>query len=301
MLMMGCGAQSALDGSDTRGAQSAPDPDLAPQGRGLKTIEQYQHVSGGARTTTNGISYHGGPVMLGTINAYYIWYGNWSGNTATTILTDFMNSFGGSSYYAINTTYNNGAGSSLSNSVRLAGSTTDNYSQGTAVSDAGIQAIVSSAISSGRLPSDTNGIYFVITSQDVNETSGFCTQYCGWHTHGTIGGQDIKYSFIGNPARCPTSCIGANTGSVSPNSNVGADGMASIIAHELEEAASDPDLNAWYDNRGYENADKCAYTYGTTYTVSNGSIANVHLGSRDFLIQQNWVNAAGGYCAKSYP
>ena len=43
--------------------------------------------------------------------------------------------------------------------------------------------------------------------------------------------------------------------------------MASVIAHELEEAATDPDLNAWYDSRGYENADKCAWTFGTTYTA----------------------------------
>ena len=41
--------------------------------------------------------------------------------------------------------------------------------------------------------------------------------------------------------------------------------MASIIAHELEEAVTDPDLNAWYDTRGYENADKCAWTFGTTH------------------------------------
>ncbi|PYT19407.1 MAG: hypothetical protein DMG59_00390, partial [Acidobacteria bacterium] len=82
--------------------------------------------------------------------------------------------------------------------------------------------------------------------------------------------------------------------------NAGADGMASIIAHELEEATTDPDLNAWYDVRGYENADKCAWTFGTTYATANGSTANMHLGTRDFLIQRNWVNAAGGYCAKSY-
>ena len=25
---------------------------------------------------SNGIDYHGGPVMLGTVNMYYIWYGN---------------------------------------------------------------------------------------------------------------------------------------------------------------------------------------------------------------------------------
>ena len=47
--------------------------------------------------------------------------------------------------------------------------------------------------------------------------------------------------------------------------------MASIIAHELEEAATDPDLNAWYDSRGDENADKCAWTFGTTYTAANGA------------------------------
>ena len=72
--------------------------------------------------------------------------------------------------------------------------------------------------------------------------------------------------------------------------------MASIIAHELEEATTDPDLNAWYDRRGYENADKCAWTFGTTKTL-NGALYNVTLGGNNYLIQQNWVNASGGYCA----
>src|SRR4051794_21804899 len=36
----------------------------------------------------NGINYHNGPVMLGTVNMYYIWYGDWSGNSAVDILTD---------------------------------------------------------------------------------------------------------------------------------------------------------------------------------------------------------------------
>jgi hypothetical protein len=64
--------------------------------------------------------------------------------------------------------------------------------------------------------------------------------------------------------------------------------MASIIAHELEEAVTDPNLNAWFDRRGQENADKCAWTFGTTYTTSNGGVANVQLGTRDYLIQRNW-------------
>src|SRR5205085_6001892 len=137
------------------------------------------------------------------------------------------------------------------NIVHLAGQTTDAYSQGSRnLSDGQIAAIVNGAISSGRLPVDANGLYFVFTSVDVTK-NGFLTSYCGWHSHGTLVGADIKYAFVGNPGS--NSACSVQT-SVSPNGNVGADAMASVVAHELEETATDPDLNAWYDRRGYENA-----------------------------------------------
>jgi len=285
----------------------APDDDeddLAPTGKGWGQRAYPTHPNGNANgqagrggPKSSGITYHGGPVMLGTTNVYYIWYGNWSGNTATTILTDLATSIAPSPYFNINTTYYNGSNQHVSNSVRYAGSTNDSYSQGTALSDDQIQTVVSSAISSKGLPKDTNAVYFVLTSSDVTASSGFCTQYCGWHTHGTIDGSDIKYSFIGNPDRCPSACEAQPTG---PNDNAGADGMASIISHELEEAVTDPDLNAWFDRQGQENADKCAWTFGSTSTASNGSKYNMKLGTRNFLIQQNWVNSGSGFCAKSY-
>jgi hypothetical protein len=281
-------------------AQVAREVEFVPTGKGwgIAIDASNKNPSGKAKPAgNNGIVYHGGPVMLGTVNVYYIWYGNWSGNSAVTILTDLAQNIGGSPYYNINTTYYDGNNNHVSNSVNYAGSTTDSYSRGTSLSDSAIQGVVADAINAGRLPKDTNGVYFVLTSADVTASSGFCTQYCGWHTHGTIAGSDIKYSFIGNPDRCPSACEAQTTG---PNGNAGADGMASIISHELEEAATDPDLNAWYDRRGMENADKCAWTFGTTYTVANGSSANVQLGSRDFLIQRNWVNASGGYCSMSF-
>ena len=262
------------------------------------------HISGEARPGKpaggNGILYHGGPLLGAAgspmVTAYYIWYGNWNGNSATTILTDLAMNIGPSPYFNINSTYYDGSNAHVVNSVAYGGSTTDDYSQGTSLSDSAIQAVVSGAISSGRLPNNSSGVYFVLTSADVTASSGFCTQYCGWHTHGTISGSDIKYAFVGNPDRCPSGCEAQTTG---PNGNAGADGMASIIAHELEEATTDPDLNAWYDRRGAENADKCAWTFGATYAV-NGALANMRLGSRDYLIQRNWVNASGGYCATSY-
>lgn len=276
----------------TTGESAAAFETQPPDGRG-----------GGVRTAatktarTAPMAYHGGPLILGTTNVYYIWYGNWTGNSATTILTDFAQSIGGSPYFNINTTYYDGTGEHVSNSVAYGGATTDDYSHGKSLSDSAIFAVVSSAITSGRLPSDPSGTYFVLTSADVTASSGFCTSYCGWHTHGTVGTVDIKYAFVGNPDRCPSACEMQTT---SPNGNAGADGMASILAHELEEAVTDPDLNAWYDRRGQENADKCAWTFGTTYTVANGSKANVQLGTRDWLIQQNWVNAGTGGCAMSY-
>jgi hypothetical protein len=275
------------------------DTEFRPTGKGWGEVVSGKAKAGAAKPIGgNGIFYHGGPVMTSTKNIYYIWYGNWSGNSATTILTDLAQNIGGSPYFNINTTYYDGSNTRVSNSVVYTGNTTDNYTYGTSLSDSQIQQVVSNAITSGRLPKDTNAVYFVLTSADVTASSGFCTQYCGWHTHGTIGGSDIKYSFVGNPDRCPSACEEQTT---SPNGNAGADGMASIISHELEEAATDPDLNAWYDRRGEENADKCAWTFGTEFTASNGSKYNMTLGSRNYLIQQNWVNASGGYCSKQYP
>jgi len=263
-------------------------------------IHELLKVNGNAaaQAGATAISYHGGPVMLGTTNkVFYIWYGNWSGNSAQTILEDLARGFGGSTWFNINTTYYNSSNVHVSNSMAFGGSTTDSYSRGKSLSDSAIQGVVSDAITSGRLPKDSNGVYFVLTSSDVTASSGFCTQYCGWHTYGTIDSSNIKYSFVGNPDRCPSSCEAQSTG---PNGNAGADGMASIIAHELSEAVTDPQLNAWYDKRGYENADKCAWTFGSMSTAPNGAKYNVTLGSRNYLIQQNWVNASGGFCAKSY-
>ena len=44
-----------------------------------------------------------------------------------------------------------------------------------------------------------------------------------------------------------------------PNGDPGVDAMLSVLAHEVVEAMSDPNLDAWYDATGSENGDKwCA-------------------------------------------
>jgi hypothetical protein len=300
--------------------QGGESVDMAPTGKGWgqlrgtggKEIASFPGNSstGKARpssggSSNNGISYRGGPVMVDPsgVNVYYIWYGNWTADVAAQgILRNFAASIGGSPYFNINTTYYNASNIKVANQVMLDGTAVAVNPDGSgskALSDSDIQNIVKNQIGPGKLPADPNGVYFVLTARDVTATSGFCTRYCGWHTYTTVGATKIKYSFVGNPAsQCPSSC---SAQSVSPNGDLGADAMASVIAHELEEAVTDPELNAWYDNRGYENADKCAWKFGTTSTnPTTGAKYNMTLADKNYLIQQNWVNAGGGYCSLTY-
>jgi len=258
--------------------------------------------SAGASSSTNGIEYHGGPIIMNP-HVYFIWYGNWTGNTALTILPQFISGLSLSPYFNINSTYSDSTGARVGSSLSMNNQVFDSYSQGTVLNDQGLQTAVSRQLTSGAVPTDTNGIYFVLTSSDVGEQSSFgsfCVQFCGFHTHATLNGADIKYSFVGNIDRCPAACAASNLGP-GPNGNAGADAMANVIAHELNETVTDPDLNAWFHNNlGGEVGDLCNFNFGPEFTTANGAPADITLGGRNFLIQQTWRNANGGACAMSF-
>jgi hypothetical protein len=284
--------------------------DLAPNGKGWgveRKVSNGTEAEAKKAVASNGISYHGGPVMrANTVNVYFIWYGNWTNgpkpsDSRTTvnllnILFGPTRGIGGSSYFKINTTYSDTIGHPTGN-ISLLASATNNYSRGKNLADKDIQSIVSSAISSRVLPKDVNGLYFVLTASDVAETSGFCSQYCGWHDHSSIGGTDIKFAFVGNTDRCPSAC---EMQSVGPNADSGADGMASVMAHEAAEAVTDPDLNAWYDSAGNENADKCAWKFGPVTGVLGEHAYSQTFGTYNWLIQMLWENSRGGGCDKTF-
>ena len=302
LLAAGLACAFAAHGQAVR---ETSDSQFKPTGKGWGELDnvatEASKAAAGGRASTSDLSYHGGPVMVSTTtNMYYIWYGSQWDSASKNTLTNIGQHIGGSPYFNINSTYYNGSGTHVKNSVALAATTTDSGSYGTRLTDSNIQSIVSSAISSGRLPADSNGVYMVLTDKTVTATSGFCTQYCGWHTHATISGKDIKYAFVGNAeTQCPSGC-GAT--SPSPNNTPGADGASSVLAHELEEAVTDPDLNAWYANsNGMENGDKCAWNWGTTSTASNGAKYNQTFGTMKYLIQQNWVIDTTQRCLQHWP
>ncbi len=253
---------------------------------------------------SNGIIYHGGPVLVNSVHVYEIWYGDWATSSTPArqgLVGTFLNGIGGSPYFNTNHSYYNASGVYVQNTVSVMGSVGVTGGS-TSLNQNSFASIVAGAISSGGLPVDANGVYFVFTSRNV-AVSGFLTQYCGFHSAMTVNSSPLQYAFVGDPSGSSLANCAIQTTS-SPNGDPAGDAMVSVVAHELSEATTDPQLNAWYSSSGNENGDLCAWNFGTTFNASNGSKANVTWAiggkSYQYYIQQNWVNASGGYCALSY-
>jgi hypothetical protein len=283
----------------------------------LKSQAEEAHAEarpgGGGGGGNTGIFYHGGPVLNSSRSTRVVaiyWSrtaaiyqggpvpGNGASGSAAqdgSLVGLFLRSLGGSPYFNINTTYTDGGGA-VANSVEYRGYFADNVnapSGTTSVSDAQIQAEI--ARSFGQYPNDGHTIYVLFTEGKVNLGGGFGTQYCAYHGHFAHSSGDVLFAVQPYNYAYPSACT---NGTPSPNNDPGADAEVSTLAHEIEEAATDPNLNAWYDRRGYENADKCAWTWGTTSTASNGGVYNMTLGGKNFLIQRNWINQGSGGCFK---
>ena len=240
----------------------------------------------------------GNPVIL-TPKVYLIWYGSWlspSSPSSKPVNLDYAN-------FTNNLITNLGLSDRWKNIIQnyyFRNATTKTYIQGLAktenlfiktntalygstLTQSSILKIVNNTYSSV----DQNGIYIVLTSNDI-KVNGFNTgkiQFCGWHSFTGSGTNARKYAFVGDPANA-TYCQGQ--AAPTPNGNVGADSMASILIHEIEEAVTDPLLNAWWSSTttGNENADKCAWSWGTTTGTS--TISNYSWASTNYLIQQEF-------------
>jgi hypothetical protein len=288
LAILGCADSTppAAPGNIPTDPQFAKIP-ARPTGTGIGVIG-----SKGDRTRQK-VEYHGGALMLAPKNLYFIWYGFWSGSTTPAILTDLALNLGGSAYFDAVTRYPGAVGVAPSNAVSYAGSISDSYSLGAYLTRLDVGFIVSGAVANQLLPADPDGIYVVVSSADVDETSGFGTEYCGFHSTTASGGVTLKFVFVGHPDRAPTKC---KPQSIGPNGNAAADAMANVLVNEVFDTIVDPEFTGWFDRFLLEPADKCAWNFGTTYTTTNGARANVALGGRDYLLQQLWVPATRGYC-----
>lgn len=281
-------------------------------------VKDFYAKSNSARPSrSTGISYHGGPLIVspnvtGVVSVYWSAsqiYANapvdshGAGSADGSLIGSFLSNIGGSPYFGINSSYYNGSGAAVVNAVSYTGywATGSSVAAPTASpTDANMVALLQAGFTNGALTYDANTVYAIFTGAGVNLGGGFGSQYCAYHTHGTvsIGGSNrvVLYAAMPHNQDYPSGCT-ANY--ASPNSDVAANSEVNTLAHEIEETTTDELGTAWYDTRGYENADKCAWTWGSTNTAPGGGVYNMTFGGKYYLVQQNWKNSGSGGCALS--
>jgi hypothetical protein len=271
-------------------------------------------AGGGIGTNATGILYHGGPILPVTNVAAMYWAnstiyngGPAAGTTGAgsgdgSLVGYFLNHLGGSQYFNINTTYTDtqGGGHTVGNFVNYTQFWANNVnvppSNGSSVSNATIQAEIVRGFTTGKWVYDPATIYAVFTLGNTNLGGGFGSQYCAYHGHFTWNSpQGPKDVIFAAQPWVQQFVAGCSNNSTPPNGDAAADRVINVVAHEIEESTTDYDLNAWFDASGQENADKCAWMFGTTFNNGTG-LANMTIGAKDFLIQMNWVNQGSGGC-----
>lgn len=285
----------------TTQAGGGPTKSVLPTGEGLGT---YPGLMTSPNRTRYRPEYHSGQVMTGYSNVYFIWYGTWiradgSEDPAIQLLSEMTATIGNSAYFRINTLYPDANGAAPSGGIVYSGAAYDvTYSHGATLSKSDVVDEVSDVILSGALPLDLKGIYVVMISPQVT-VEGFADRYCAYHDLSSVVGAQLRVVLIGSPARAPSRCQPQGIG---PSGNAAADASASFLAAELFNTIVDPAFTGWYDRLGFEPADKCAWTYGTTYQTANGALANINVGGHHLLLQQLWIPTKnGGMCGMKLP
>jgi len=216
-------------------------------------------------------------MTTGTEVQAIFWGAAWTADTAKiTALESFYSTVGGSPYMRTNLA--NAGGPLVSTAVHYGGSLSDGSSAPRrAPKTSEILAEVQKMVSAGLVPV-ANGYYPVYV-----DTKRGGAGYCAWHSWGTVtsptvGTVNIQFGFFFNL----DGDSGCDPQDTSTGRSQGIAALANVTGHELSEVATDPRGNAWFDRQGYENADKCAWTF-------NGVI---NLGSGPWKVQSNFANDA---------
>ena len=217
---------------------------------------------------------HGGPVLTGGATVTPIFWGSsWSGYSGDKFagIDTFYAGVGSTSYAGTTTEYTDSTGHVSANVTSGAHLVDPSATPSGAPSSGQVLAVVAANITN-PVP---NGYYPVYSDQGRGHAG-----YCAWHSWGSINGVPVQFAFFFNLDGDP----GCSPNDTTSGHSQGLAALGNVSGHELSEALTDPQGNAWYDSSGAENADKCAWTFsGTLVQFKNGS---------KWKIQGNWSNAA---------
>ena len=215
----------------------------------------------------------GGPVMHSTTVVPIFWGKSsaFAGDKVTGL--DYLYShIGGSAYARTNGEYYDGSGNVNTTSISKGTDFTD-----TSATPAGAPSTTQVLNEVAKMTNNNPqaGAYYPVYTDQPRGRAG----YCAWHSSGTINGVQVEFGFFFNLDGDP-GCDPASPSSLGHSQGLAA--LANVSGHELSEMLTDPQLNAWMDQRGSENSDKCAWTWSGTVTI----------GAQNWKIQGNLSNAA---------
>jgi hypothetical protein len=297
-------------------AHADPPTPASPAGQALGIVPPHNLAAKFAGSGGN-LAYHsGGSVEIGPRTTYAVYLGTTSSTCSSsscssgdfnsgyqTVINKYFSDVAGASgtignvYYSDTQYYQTIGGTQyIAYSEKFGGSWQDNTLPATSgcnstaggsvrcLSDAQIQAEVTKAY--GANPTWTKGAnseVFVFLGGGISTCSGsscFVSQFCAYHSHYTLNNSTVLYANMPYTGYSPSACGSG----VSPNGNQDADSTINVTSHEANETVTDELGNAWFDRRGYENGDKCAWNFGT------GSAYNQTIGANHYYLQGEWSN-----------
>jgi hypothetical protein len=228
---------------------------------------------------------HGGNILSSAQFYAVYWNPGVAASTATSLgystiraqIASFAGSFSGSNDYRIIQQYN-GANGGIASSIPFSGDYVDSQNTKPLIKDSAIRSYLAGLFQASRLTPHANALYGVYfpSGMKVQLSGGSsCSSFCGYHSHFTYNGTQIKYAVFPYP-----DCSGCSLSGKSV-----ADMLTIVSSHEIREAVTDPgdnNVNAWYDSSGNEADDKCAWH--NLYQMLSGS----------FWVQPEYSNTNSG-------
>jgi hypothetical protein len=250
-----------------------------------------QHITKSAVQPNANLLFHsGGSVMAGTAHFFAIFWepsGSFVSATYNSLILRFLGDLGGSTLYHNDTQYT-GVNGTIVNASSSVSSFVDTAAYpSNPISDAQVQAEVTHAQAVNGWSSSIDNIFLVFTAKNesvcIDPSTCSFTTFCGYHN---LFGTNTIYSSLPYTG---TNLAGCGT-PVSPNHDFDADSTINVTSHEINEAATDPLLNAWFDSSGNEIGDKCNFNFGPTLPSGGDVVFNTH----PYEVQREWDNHARG-------
>jgi len=265
-----------------------------------------QWMNGAYRATygSGQLRNHGGATM--TTNTTYAIYwqpSNWSQQLPSgysTLINQYFGDVAHDSGLTSNVYYTATQYSGIQYRSTFAGSTTatdplptsgcKESAASVCLTDAQLQSEISKVVTAHGWPRNSLTQYFLFTAPGVGSCSGSScayVNYCAYH--GWIGSGSTALIYANQPYVEGVS--GCDAGH-HPNALPG-DAALNVVSHEHNEAITDEFGNAWYDIQGYENGDKCAWSWGAL-TGSGSAAYNQTINGHHYTLQLEYSNADRG-------